>query len=227
MLKSIKTSLISTRKSMKALVYQHKILKKLMKVCKSKSKNRGFNGFDGMKASFASMKMSRQLELVFKFIDANGDGKISPHELREFLLCFGHDKSKVGDEVATMLKHLDANGDGYVDLNEYMNVFMISDHRDHDHDVVDGEDDVFVDEDHDDDGGGGFEEDDLMDAFLVFDCDKNGLISAKELHHVLKRLGFANCSIKECNLMIKGVDKDGDGFVNFDEFRLMMMGYAW
>ncbi|KNA06717.1 hypothetical protein SOVF_178430 [Spinacia oleracea] len=168
------------------------------------------------------MEFSRQLELVFKFIDANGDGKISSHELSEFLVCVGHDKSKVAEEASMMLRCLDVNGDGFIDLNEYMDVVMMGDHH------VDF-DDEYDDDDDDDDVdyhfNGGFE-DDLMDAFLVFDCDKNGLISARELHHVLKRFGFANCSIKDCNLMIKGVDKDGDGFVNFEEFRLMMMGYA-
>lgn len=225
MLESLKYCLLCTQKSVKSLVHLLKIFKKVEKICKSKPKRRGFSGFDGMKSSFASMEISRQLELVFKFIDANGDGKISPHELSEFLLCLGYDKSKVSEEAARMLRHLDFNGDGFVDLNEYMNVVMMADHDVHD----DNDNDYgYLDDDyydhHHHHHNGGFE-DDLMDAFLVFDCDKNGLISARELHHVLKRLGFANCSIKECNLMIKGVDKDGDRFVNFKEFRLMMMGY--
>ena len=39
---------------------------------------------------------------------------------------------------------------------------------------------------------GGSEKDDLMDAFLIFDIDKNGFISAKELHQVRTGLGYKN-----------------------------------
>lgn len=174
------------------------------------------------------MELSNQIELVFKFIDANGDGKVSPLELREFLLCLGHDKSKVEEEAKGMLKHMDFNGDGFVDLDEYKGVVMMA--GDDDHDDAHHHDEAHHHHHHHHHGYGngqdGNLEDELRDAFHVFDVDKNGLISASELQNVLKRLGFANCSLKECNLMIKGVDKDGDGFVNFDEFRIMMMGHA-
>ena len=177
------------------------------------------------------MELSNQIELVFKFIDANGDGKISPLELREFLLCLGHDKSKVEEEAKGMLKHMDFNGDGFVDLDEYKGVVMMTGDDDRHHHNDDDDDDAhYHDQPHHHDeycnGHNDNLEDEFRDAFLVFDVDKNGLISASELQNALKRLGFANCSLKECNLMIRGVDKDGDGFVNFDEFRIMMMSHA-
>ncbi|KAB2604512.1 calcium-binding protein CML23 [Pyrus ussuriensis x Pyrus communis] len=61
----------------------------------------------------------------------------------------------------------------------------------------------------------------LRDAFDLYDLDKNGLISKSELHEVLKRLG-QKCSLKECAKMIGSVDADGDGHVNFAEFKKMM-----
>ncbi|KAJ6679507.1 CALCIUM BINDING PROTEIN [Salix purpurea] len=75
-----------------------------------------------------------------------------------------------------------------------------------------------------DDGnfGSGNKEDYLMDVFLIFDTDKNGVISARELQTVLISLGCKKCSLEDCRRMIKGVDKDGDGFVDFHEFRSMM-----
>ncbi|KAE9607473.1 hypothetical protein Lal_00026977 [Lupinus albus] len=59
------------------------------------------------------------------------------------------------------------------------------------------------------------------DAFDLYDQDKNGLISASELHLVLNRLGV-KCSVEECHSMIKSVDSDGDGNVSFEEFKKMM-----
>ncbi|KAM3305888.1 hypothetical protein P3S67_012757 [Capsicum chacoense] len=62
----------------------------------------------------------------------------------------------------------------------------------------------------------------IREVFLVFDDDKNGLIDAKELRRVLNSLGCVNCSVKDCRRMIKRVDKDGDGFFNFKEFKQIM-----
>lgn len=62
---------------------------------------------------------------------------------------------------------------------------------------------------------------DLRDAFDLYDQDKNGLISSSELHQALKRLNMRS-SIADCERMIKSVDSDGDGCVNYEEFRKMM-----
>lgn len=61
----------------------------------------------------------------------------------------------------------------------------------------------------------------IRDAFDLYDQDKNGLISAAELHQVLNRLGMS-CSVEDCSRMIGPVDADGDGNVNFQEFQKMM-----
>ncbi|XP_059311143.1 probable calcium-binding protein CML23 [Lycium ferocissimum] len=155
-------------------------------------------------SGFASMEVSSQLKLVFNFIDANGDGKISPLELSEILSSLGHHQElKTAEELAeVMVKEMDCDGDGFVDLDEFLNVMGVE------KDQTFGDSVKNIDE--------------LKEAFLVFDSDKNGLISAKELRRVLISLGCVNCSLKECRRMIKGVDKDGDGFVNFEEFKEMM-----
>lgn len=156
-------------------------------------------------SGFAALKVSNQLKLVFKFIDANGDGKISPLELAEILLSLGHHQElKAAEELAeVMVKEMDCDGDGFVDLDEFLSVMGVE------------KDQVFGDSVKDIDEL-------IREVFQVFDADKNGLISAKELRRVLISLGCVNCSVKECRRMIKGVDKDGDGFVNLEEFKDMM-----
>lgn len=62
----------------------------------------------------------------------------------------------------------------------------------------------------------------LKNAFSVFDMDKNGSISAEELQTVLRSLG-EDCTLGECRKMISGVDCDGDGMINFEEFKIMMV----
>ncbi|KAJ0668837.1 putative EF-hand domain-containing protein [Helianthus annuus] len=154
-------------------------------------------------SSFIAMDVSNQLKQVFEFFDIDGDGKISQVELTNVLLTFGQEKSKATIEAQGILKEVDFNGDGFIDLDEFMT-------------IMDGSKLVFASSK--EDNG----DDDLRNAFLVFDSDKNGLISAKELQRVLMSLGCSNSKIGQCRKMIKGVDKDGDGFVDFEEFKSMM-----
>lgn len=62
----------------------------------------------------------------------------------------------------------------------------------------------------------------IREVFLVFDADKTGLVDAKELRRAIITLGYVNCSVNECRRMIKGIVKNGDGFVNFEIFKEMM-----
>ncbi|CAA6664898.1 unnamed protein product [Spirodela intermedia] len=98
-----------------------------------------------------------------------------------------------------MMEEMDTDGDGYVDLAEFV---------------------AF----HGDGAGGGTtagSEKDLEEAFQIYDLNGDGLISPKELHQVLKKLG-ETCSLRDCSRMISSVDADGDGKVNFQEFKKMM-----
>ncbi|KAJ8900296.1 hypothetical protein K2173_024936 [Erythroxylum novogranatense] len=160
--------------------------------CKRRKGTKLCFSFDSLTSSLAAMDVPDQLSQVFKVIDANGDGKISSHELSQLLSVFGYNKSEATKVAEGMLREMDCDGDGFVDLNEFI------------------------------DAVSGGEEEYLVDAFRTFDLDKNGLISARELQKVLSSLGSEDCSLRDCRLMIKGVDKDGDGFVDFKEFRSMM-----
>ncbi|KVH97200.1 Calcium-binding EF-hand [Cynara cardunculus var. scolymus] len=157
-------------------------------------------------SSYIAMDVTNQLKQVFKFFDIDGDGKISQLELTNVLLTFGHEKSMATMEAQGILKEVDFNGDGFIDLDEFMT-------------IMDASNPVFAVSKQDNGGG---DDDDLRNAFMVFDSDKNGLISAKELQRVLMSLGCSNSKLGQCRKMIKGVDKDGDGFVNFQEFKSMM-----
>lgn len=53
-------------------------------------------------------------------------------------------------------------------------------------------------------------EDELREAFKVFDRDGNGLISAAELRHVMTNLG-EKLTDEEVDEMIREADVDGDG----------------
>ncbi|CAK9172126.1 unnamed protein product [Ilex paraguariensis] len=134
------------------------------------------------------------VEKVFKKFDANGDGKISLTELGAILDALGSKTSP--DELQRTMTEIDTDGDGFIDLKEFTEFHSAGS-----------------------DSDGNNKE--LRDAFDLYDKDKNGFISVTELHSVLKSLG-EHCSLNDCRKMISSVDVDGDGSVNFEEFKKMM-----
>lgn len=141
------------------------------------------------------LTQEEEVEQVFNKFDTNGDGKISLTELSAVLNVLG--SATAMEEVASIMSELDVDGDGFIDLNEFKAFHCC----------------------------GGDKNKELKEAFDLYDQDKNGKISATELHAVMKSLG-EKCSLKDCGRMISNVDVDGDGCVNFEEFKKMMTGAA-
>lgn len=110
------------------------------------------------------------------------------------LKCLGHSGST--EEVEAMMSAADLDGDGFISLEEFMSV-----------NTTETDSNKCLE--------------DLRNAFTLYDRDKNGLISAEELHHVLRSMGD-QASLADCKSMIKGIDRNGDGAVNFEEFVQMM-----
>jgi len=59
----------------------------------------------------------------------------------------------------------------------------------------------------------------LKIAFSVFDEDASGQITAVEMRSVMNKFGLTD---EELDEMLKEVDRDGDGSINFDEFCCLM-----
>ena len=100
-------------------------------------------------------------------------------------------------QVQDMINEVDADGNGTIDFPEFLNL-MARKMKDTD------------------------SEEELKEAFKVFDKDGNGFISAAELRHVMTNLG-EKLTDEEVDEMIREADVDGDGQVNYDEFVKMMM----
>ncbi|XP_057956998.1 calmodulin-like protein 7 [Malania oleifera] len=139
-----------------------------------------------------------ELKRVFQMFDRNGDGRITKKELNDSLEKLGifiPDK-----DLSQMIDKIDVNGDGCVDMDEFGELYMsLMDERD--------------------------EEEDMREAFNVFDQNGDGFITVDELRSVLSSLGLKQGrTLEDCKKMIMKVDVDGDGRVNFKEFKQMMRG---
>ena len=61
-------------------------------------------------------------------------------------------------------------------------------------------------------------EDELVEAFKVFDRDGDGSVSVDELMTIMTMLG-ERLTREEVETMIRDADKDEDGELNFEEFK--------
>lgn len=139
-----------------------------------------------------------ELRRVFHMFDRNGDGKITKKELSDSLQNLG--MFIPDEELVQMIDKIDVNGDGYVDMEEFGALYKT---------IMDEKD----------------EEEDMREAFNVFDQNRDGYITVDELRSVLASLGLKQGrTVEDCKLMIKKADVDGDGKVNYLEFKQMMKG---
>ena len=131
---------------------------------------------------------------AFSLFDKDGDGTISPVELDEILKSLGQKLSP--SELSEMMREIDTDNSGTINFMEFL-VLM-------ERQLITGDKDR-----------------EFKEAFSLFDKDGNGLISASELKAVMKNVG-ESMNDTEIEQMIKEVDIDGDGQINYIEFVKML-----
>ena len=62
----------------------------------------------------------------------------------------------------------------------------------------------------------------IKEAFKIFDRDGNGYIDAKELKHVVTRMGHVLTG-EEADEFMREADLNGDGKLDYNEFVRMML----
>ena len=136
---------------------------------------------------------------AFKLFDKDDDGNISVNEIYEVFQSLGI-KQYTKKQVGEMLKAFDADDNGELSLDEFIVLLRKK--------------------------GGSKKgklsyDEELKQAFAVFDVDGNGTISDEELASVMNALG-ENLTKADIDFMIKAVDINSDGEIDFDEFKKMM-----
>ncbi|CAL9124399.1 unnamed protein product [Musa acuminata var. zebrina] len=152
-----------------------------------------------------------EFQEAFCLFDKDGDGCITLEELGTVIKSLGQNPSE--EELHEMIREVDSDGNGTIEFGEFLNLMSRK--------VKSFE------------YGGQFDrscsslqetnvEEELKEAFKVFDKDQNGYISASELRNVMMNLG-EKLTDEEVDQMIREADLDGDGQVNYEEFVRMMM----
>ena len=141
-----------------------------------------------------SVADTKELRKVFKDMDKNGDGKLSREELLEYY-SKEMGPEQANKEVNRIMSEVDTDNSGYVDYTEFIKATI-------DFKTI---------------TSAGF----LKRAFDVFDKDGSGSISASELKRLLA--GGNICEDNIWSEIIKNVDSNGDGEIDFREFERIIL----
>ncbi|CAC5363517.1 calmodulin-beta-like isoform X2 [Mytilus californianus] len=137
----------------------------------------------------------REYREAFNLYDKDHDGVISTHKLGVILRSLGHNPTEL--EIQEMIDEVDHDRTGSVEFEDFLEVVMSKDLDEEDHELA------------------------LKEAFKMFDRDGNGYIDADELRLCMMNLG-EKLTLDEVEEMIKEVDVDYDGRMNYEEFVKLM-----
>ena len=143
---------------------------------------------------FVSLNETRVLREVFRAIDANGDGKLSISELADqYMQTMGSEEAK--REAERIMKEVDTDNNGFIDYTEFLKVNL--------------------------DARKVLSNENLKQAFKLFDKDASGAISAAELKMVLQ--GDMQSDDAVWQEFIQMVDQNSDGEIDLQEFQDMVL----
>ncbi|KAK6792153.1 hypothetical protein RDI58_011234 [Solanum bulbocastanum] len=145
------------------------------------------------------------IQRIFDKLDEDGDGLVSLDEVKELL-------DKIGactglDELQSLVGKTSLNFIDFLFFYEAMVKKNNEEKIKEDNNIIDNS-----------------LEDDLVEAFKVFDLNGDGFISCEELQKVLSRLGlWDEKEGSDCKNMIHMYDTNLDGVLDFEEFKSMML----
>ena len=147
----------------------------------------------------AEKKLDEKMTIIkeaFELIDKNADGIITSDELMKFFETLGEKLNK--GEIQDMINEVDLEGNGSITFEGFK---QLMDRKLRDDEI----------------------EEEIIETFKKFDQDNNGLIGTEEVFNILNSFG-ENITRGEAEDMIRTVDLDCDGFVNYQEFVKMLFG---
>ncbi|KAI3516016.1 hypothetical protein L1887_14924 [Cichorium endivia] len=140
------------------------------------------------------MTKSSDYKRVFDHFDTDRNGMISPSELQRGVGFIWNEEILL-DEVEIVVESTQGNN-GQLGFEDFVSL-MESEKEDE-------------------------KLEDLRKAFRMYEMDGSDCITPKSLNRMLNRLGESR-SEDECVGMINRFDLNGDGVLNFDEFKQMML----
>lgn len=142
-----------------------------------------------------SMDFILEMKEAFLLFDKNGDGFISAKELGVLMRAMGRNPTE--DEIMQIMNEIDVDHNGKLDFSEFTIMMR---------EKLQGED----------------MEEEIRQAFRVFDRNGDGYISKSEFKHCMMHFGeqFTDEEVEE---MIAEADSNNDGKIDYEEFSKMIL----
>ncbi|XP_052273653.1 calmodulin-beta-like isoform X3 [Dreissena polymorpha] len=139
-----------------------------------------------------------ELSQTFKLFDRDGDGFLTARELGDAMRAMAQHPTE--QEIQELIKRPEGAADEGPHLTDFDAFLHIMAKR------------MTVPE----------PDDQLLEAFRVFDKEGTGIISAADLRQIVTTMG-ERLTDEEVEEMIKEADDDGDGQINYQEFTQMLI----
>ncbi|OMJ67989.1 hypothetical protein SteCoe_34693 [Stentor coeruleus] len=139
---------------------------------------------------------AKEIKEVFRSLDTDNSGTLSAKEIKEgFRLLFGSEINDIDTEVEKIMKQVDLDGSGEIEYSEFVSATLSRQQL--------------------------LSKERLEMAFMAFDLDGSGTITANELKEVLGK----HHSYQEdmWSKLIAEADFNGDGVIDLTEFTKMML----
>lgn len=133
---------------------------------------------------------------AFKKFDEDGSGEISTEELGTVMRMLGHELKQY--QLEDCIAFVDADGSGSVDFSEFLELMKMKT-KEHQ------------------------EEAEVKEAFRILDRENKGEISSSIIKEILMQLD-EDITEEDVDEMIYEIDEDGSGWVDYDEFKKLMLG---
>ena len=138
-----------------------------------------------------------EMRKLFVEWDKNGDGVLSKEEILEgYRRTYGRIDE---NEIINMIKSIDMDNNGYIDYNEFL-ACAVSREK-----VLSKEN--------------------LEYAFTQIDSDLSGKISVDEIRSIFAKSNNQNIDVKVFEGMLKDADANGDGEIEFEEYKNIMIKF--
>ena len=144
----------------------------------------------------STSEMMKELRKIFKKFDKNGDGQLSYEEIKQGFQEYFKNEQIADTELNKLIGAIDLDKNNYIEYEEFLRVTVNLDL-------------IMTDKN-------------LRIAFDFFDKDKSGKLSHQELKEVLCK-DFEGKDKEIIHKIIKEIDTNGDGQIEFDEFKSLML----
>ncbi|EDW18836.1 neo-calmodulin [Drosophila mojavensis] len=135
------------------------------------------------------------LKDAFSLLDRDGEGLVQTRELALFFYSLGLEPP-IESELTDLVNQVDMSGNGFIEFEEFADAMILR---------------LTYPQD----------EDDIREAFRIYDKENTGYIRADQVGNVMSQLSWKPTE-EELDNYIRLGDEDKDGLLSYEEFTKMM-----